>query len=560
MDLRELRARNLVETLDVETARALSRIAGSNDAQVELAIALTSRNVRHGHSCFSIGSAPDEVWAGADGPPLPEAGPWKDALRTSRLTHDGPLVLDEAGRLYLRRYWQLEQDIAAQLAARSTIVDIDAAWLDDSLSRLFPQQDAALQRQAARAALHHRVSLLCGGPGTGKTTTVAAIVALAVEARLRTGARPLRAMLLAPTGKSAARLGDAVRQAKARIDAAPDVLERIPSEAQTVHRALGMRSSGLRFSRHADNPIDADFVVVDEASMVDLTLMRQLLDAVQPDATLLIVGDPDQLTSVEAGSVLRDLVAAGRSTWWQGRMTELTTTYRYDETRTLGKLIAAVRIGDTDAVAAALEDATSDDVVWHPSDALPLELDRAAARWASVLSLTNPAAHFAARHDFVLLSPFRSGRVGTRRLGEAIRDRLGETSATEPIILEQNSYELRVYNGDFGMLTDGEPPTAHVQSDDSEGFREIAAARLPRFSSAYALTVHKSQGSEFEEVLLVLPEEDAPLLTRELIYTAVSRARERTRVVGPKEVLMKALGRKARRDSGLVDAIDKARP
>jgi exodeoxyribonuclease V alpha subunit len=161
-----------------------------------------------------------------------------------------------------------------------------------------------------------------------------------------------------------------------------------------------------------------------------------------------------------------------------------------------------------------------------------------------------------------MLSPFRRGPVGTRQLGAAIRDRLpspvGNAPAVTPIIIEQNSHELGVYNGDFAMLVDTDPPTATVQSD-AEEFPEIAAARLPRFSDAFVLSVHKAQGSEFDEVLFVLPEEDAPLLTRELFYTAVSRARERVRVVGPKGVVAAALERRAQRHSGLVDAIDKAR-
>lgn len=564
MGLRELEARNLVEALDVELARSLTRLAGTGDPDVALAIALTSRNVRRGHACFPIGSSPVEVWAREDGPAFPDADAWRDALAESKLTQDGPLVLDAAGRLYLRRYWQLEQDIAAEIAARSRVpamVDGEPEWLQPSLRRFFAAEDAGPQRQAARNALGHRVSLLCGGPGTGKTTTVAAIVALVIEARFRQGERAPRTLLLAPTGKSAARLAEAVRRAKTRIDADDGILAHVPNEAQTVHRALGMRKTGLRYSRHADAPLEADFVVVDEASMIDLTAMRQLLDAVPREATLLIVGDPDQLTSVEAGSVLRDLVAANTRTWWKGRATELTTTYRYDEQRPLGRLVAAVRHGDAPGVEAALDAGDAEDVVWRPSESLAQELDHAAARWAQVLGVRDPATHFERRNDFAVLTPFRSGPVGTLQLGESIRDRLPDgVPMVEPIIIEQNSHELRVYNGDFGMRVRSEPPMAYVQSQDPGRFREIAAARLPRSSSAFALTVHKSQGSEFDDVLLLLPKEDAPLLTRELLYTAVSRARERVRIVGPKEVLLAALGRKARRDSGLVDAIERARP
>jgi len=258
---------------------------------------------------------------------------------------------------------------------------------------------------------------------------------------------------------------------------------------------------------------------------------------------------------------LRDLVSASKETWWRDRVTELTTTYRYDEQQPLGKLIAAVREGNAGRVEAALGTKDAKDVIWRPFDDLGKELVDAAKHWTDVLRLSDPKVHFQRRGELVTLSAFRSGPVGTAELGQSIRDRLpAGGSMVEPIILEQNSHELRVYNGDFGMLARTGAPMGYVQGEDPDGFRKIAAARLPRFSSAFALTVHKSQGSEFDDVLLVLPKEDAPLLTRELLYTAVSRARHRVRIVGPKDVLVAALGRKARRDSGLVDAIAKARP
>jgi len=206
----------------------------------------------------------------------------------------------------------------------------------------------------------------------------------------------------------------------------------------------------------------------------------------------------------------------------------------------------------------SLLDANSDDVIWSGSDRIHAELDGAAAQWAPAVASSDPKEHFACRGRYVVLSPFRRGAIGTQRLGALIQERLvspelGKPRVT-PIIIEENNHELRVYNGDFAMLLDGESPRATLQSD-ADDFRHIAAARLPRFSDAYALSVHKAQGSEFDEVLVVLPDEDAPLLTRELLYTAVSRARDRVRIVGPKPILAASLARRARRYSGLVDAI-----
>ena len=564
--LAELQARGLLELLDVELARALGRIVEPPSPEVELAIALTSRNVRRGHSCFPVDMLTAEIWPRDAGRPaeLPDVTRWKDLIAASALSDGGPLVLDEAGRLYLRRYWQLERDIANELALRSSIpprMASDTNWLEASVERLFPGAADAPQRGAARNALEHSVSLLCGGPGTGKTTTVAAIVALIIEGCLQEADSAPRVLLLAPTGKSAARLGEAVRQAKSRIETSAEALAAIPEQATTLQRALGMRRDGAGFGRSADRPLEADVIVVDEASMVDLGLMRQLLDATPKEATLLIVGDPNQLTSVEAGSVLRDLVTASAKTSWKGGVTQLTETYRYDEKQALGQLIAAIRKGDGATVQRLLDRDDATDLVWASSAGLPAELDRAASHWSAALGTRNPKEHFDLRGRYVMLSPFRRGMVGTRRLGAAVVDRLyqseGREPAVRPIIIEENSHELKVYNGDFAMLVEGEPSIATVQSE-AEGFREIAEARLPRYSDAFALSVHKAQGSEFDEVLFVLPDEDAPTLSRELLYTAVSRARHAVRLVGPKEVVLAALSRSARRYSGLVDAIAEA--
>ena len=560
MHLAELLSLGTIEVLDLELARTLCRLGGTDDPQLALAIALTSRSVRRGHTCLHLPTAANELWPKEAAPPgaLPDPSEWAERLRASPLTQEGPLVLDGESRVYFRRYWQLERDIAAELAARAEprTLPVDTAWLESTLARLCPGPEDSPQRRAARNALGYSVSLLCGGPGTGKTTTVASIIATLVERDMLAKGEPPKVMLLAPTGKAAARLGEAVLEAKRRIDASSEVLACIPTEASTVHRALGMQRGGMRFRRSAALPLEANVIVLDEASMIDLALMRQLLDATPRDATLLIVGDPDQLTSVEAGSVLRDLVDASVKTWWQGRVTQLTKTWRYDETQPLGRLVQAIREGDGEAVDAILTARDAVDVKWRPLDELPSELDLAAKFWSEATHTTTPARHFELRGRYVMLTPFRRGRIGTERLGEAIRERLLSSGkpAVTPIIIEQNSQELGVFNGDFAMLVDGAPRHAVVQREAGD-FPELAAARLPRHSEAFAISVHKSQGSEFDEVLVVVPKDDAPLLTRELLYTAVSRARQRVRLVGPREVVMAALRRKAERHSGLVDAI-----
>ncbi|MDH3483123.1 MAG: exodeoxyribonuclease V subunit alpha [Myxococcales bacterium] len=560
MTIANLQASGVLELLDVELARALGAMSSTPDLQVDLAIALTSRNVRRGHACLPLDMAASDLASttGEVGLELPEHGSWANALLESELVDHGPLVLDEKHRLYLRRYFELEHDIARELATRSTpnSLEEDHTWLAEALDRLFGDDPKSQHRRAARNAMDHRVSVLCGGPGTGKTTTVAAIVALLVEGRLREVGRAPKVMLLAPTGKAAVRLGEAVTRAKKTIHAADEVLASIPGEAITVHRALGMQRHGMRFSRGADSPVDADIIVLDEASMIDLGLMRQLLVAAPVNATILIVGDPDQLTSVEAGSVLRDLVRASNETWWRHRITHLTKTYRYDEAQPLGQLVAAIRDGNPSVIDELLDSHGSGDVQWSSLGDIGDELDRAAVKWSEIVNATEAEEHFRRRAQYVVLSPYRKGPIGTRQLGVAIERRTPRVGlAVHPIIIEENNSEIGVYNGDFGMLFERDGTLGATVQCAPGRIENLAEARLPRYSSAYALSVHKAQGSEFDEVLIVMPEEDAPLLTRELLYTAVSRARARVRLVGPREVIAAAVRRPARRFSGLVDRI-----
>ena len=562
----ELRARGLLGLLDLELARSLTRLACEESAAVELAIALASRSVRMGHTCFPIRMRAGDLWPEEAGDALPEPTAWAEALRKSPLLSSGALVLDAENRLYLRRYWELENGVALELGARAlgpALRAVDPAWLRETLSRVFGAEQSA-HREAAERALRHRVTLLCGGPGTGKTTTVASIAALLVEARRRQEGRETEVLLIAPTGKSAARLSEAVSRAKRSLVAVSDAVSAIPEEARTVQQALGMRRYGMSFRHDKRRPLPADLIVLDEASMIDLSLMHQLLEAAPREARLIIVGDPDQLTSVEAGSVLRDLVEANERTWWKDRVTRLTKTYRYDVGSGIGGLLDAIRNGDESAFGASVEQTDDPAVVWSPLSKLDDELDGATARWRVALSGESDLEHFALRDRFMVLTPFRKGRIGTEQIGETIRRKLlslGERriASRVPIIVEENDRELGVFNGDFGLLRPSETGglDASLQRELDE-IRRVAESRLPRYSSAYALSVHKAQGSEFDEVMIVFPEAASPLLTRELLYTAASRARKRVRLVGPKQSFIAALKRRSVRHSGLVDAIERS--
>ncbi len=579
--LTELQGRGLLGALDVQLARALGRLsqsAGQTDLPgevrsngaaglspspheaVTLGVAMASRAIRAGHSCFPLGLQPSELFAGETLAAWPQPAAWAEALEASGLLEDGPLVLDSQQRLYLRRYWELEQGIAERLSRpRPDLHAVpDSVWLDEAIDRLFGERATPLARQAAQNAVRQPISLLCGGPGTGKTTVVASIVALLIEQCRRHEDRTPEVLFIAPTGKAAARLKESVRQAKTRIAAAERVLDAIPEQAATVHQALGMRRYGMRFRHGRERPLEADIIVVDEASMIDLTLMQQLLQAAPERARLLIVGDPDQLSSVEAGSVLRDLVQAFERAGGTERLTCLSKTYRYESDSPLGAGIRAIREGDPKALERLLDPDPNAALSWAPLSELPAELDRAAHQWSAILEETDPVAHFEARERYIMLSPLRRGPLGTEGLATALRQRLPTrlTEARTPILIEENDRELELYNGDFAFLEEGPQNlrTATVQRDLNQ-VQRFAEALLPRYSPAYALSVHKSQGSEFDEVLIVLPESSHPLVTRELLYTAVSRARRRVRLVGSKPSLLRAVTEQAQRHSGLADAI-----
>ena len=547
-ELHALSERGLLDAFDIEMTRSLCRIGGVSDAEVMRAIALLSRSVRVGHSCLPLDRFADLT--GQDDATQgslfsPRASTVRAALEESALASDGerfaPLVLDDRDRLYFRRHWEYERSIALKLRERLTDPEHDASRLSaiaEEAMRLLPEPRSADQRRAVELIASRRLSVICGGPGTGKTTTVAAGLSALIKTSAST--EPLRILVAAPTGKAAGRIAESIAKAKQTLPLEPDVTSAIPDEAQTLHRALRLRP----YDATRRSVLEYNVVVVDEASMVDLELMSQLLDALPQKARLVLVGDADQLASVEAGCVLHDLVEASvksPSTF----VVELDTNFRFDEGSALGTLAASMRRGGASDVLEILE---HDE---HPSDAIA----QATHRWRQALQ-RGPESDFGHRDAFTVLCPFRSGRLGTdainRRVDAALRQ---DIKGIKPILIERNDHDLGVWNGDFGILREehGTTGEAVIARPNAEPIH-VAAERLPPFSLAYATTVHKAQGSEFDDVTLVLPDHDSPLLTRELLYTAVTRARRTATVVGQREVIRAALLRRATRFSGLVDA------
>ncbi|MDO5740883.1 MAG: exodeoxyribonuclease V subunit alpha [Ornithinimicrobium sp.] len=569
-------AARVITAADVHIARALARATREQDEAAVLAAALASRAVRSGSVAISLpmlatdGAAalPDLAW--------PEAKAWQDQVAGSKLVGQGALVLDQ-GLVYLQRYHHQEVQVVDDLRARAALAapEVDEEVLASGLERIFPGQGYAEQRVAARTLAGARTAVLTGGPGTGKTTTVAGVLALLAEQAAAAGERPLRVGLAAPTGKAAARVKTAVSEALAGILARTSdqqtrtVIEPLGEvEAMTLHRLLGWSpASRSRFRHHRANRLPHDVVLVDEASMISLTHMARLLEALRPTARLILVGDADQLVSVDAGAVLADLVAGAELARADAPLvvTRLRTVHRFGET--IGALADALRRGEADDVVAALS-AGSAEVEWvREGEATTYLRGLLTGHAREVLTAARngdaPAALEAlGRHR--LLCAHRAGPQGVstwNRLTETwLREEAGLSSYDQmyvgrPLLVTANDYVTGVLNGDTGVVVasqkpDGTPVRMAV-IESPGGAQRFAPSRLGDVETMHAMTIHKAQGSQAAEITVLLPEADSPLLTRELFYTAVTRAQAKVRLVAPEAVVRAAVARRVVRASGL---------
>lgn len=571
---------------------------------VPLAVALVVRALRDGSVCLDLAGDPptwvpveqpgaDGVGAGAVDPgslPWPDRRTWADRLAGHRLVavgtdgeDDRPLRLVDS-RLYLQRYWADERLIATVVRARATALSVDVDGLAAALNRLFPAAEPDAQRLAVATAALRPLTIVTGGPGTGKTTTVARLLAV-----LRELSGEITIGLAAPTGKAAARLQEAVAQEIDRIGG-PD-LDRIGHPAATtVHRLLGWRpGSRSRFRHHAGNPLPHDVVVVDECSMVSLPLMARLLEALRPDARIVLVGDPDQLASIDAGAVLGDLVAAA-APWaspadeaaagaalaaccprdtaaatGQRGVVRLERVHRFGGR--IAELSAAIRAGHPEPVLALL--ATVDDQLQFVDADDPEAMARVLAsvrqevrdqdaRTREAAQRSDAAGALAALDSHRVLCAHRSGPHGIRRWSELLASWVPPATSEwypgRPLLVTGNDPTAGVYNGDTGVVilspADGSPRAAFARGAEP---LLVAPGRIEAVETLRALTIHRGQGSQFATVTVVLPPEHSPLLTRELLYTAVTRARERVRILGTPAAVALAVTQRVKRASGLRD-------
>jgi exodeoxyribonuclease V alpha subunit len=551
--LRTFRDAGVFEAADIHVAQRLTALGGESDERVALAIALVVRALRGGSVCVDLRAVETQV--GIPDLPWPDADDWLAAVAASRLLGTPPVLRLLGDLLYLDRYWLEEEQVCADLLALSApgaIGDVPA------LQRLFPPGYEE-QREAAEIALSQAVTVVTGGPGTGKTTTIARLLALLVgQAELAGAPRP-RIALAAPTGKAAARLAEAVTSEVKEL-AAEDSARLAGLRSMTLHRLLGSRpDTSVRFKHNRGNRLPHDVIVVDETSMVSLTMMARLLEAVRPDTRLILVGDPDQLASVEAGAVLADLVD-GLTARHDVRVAALRTPHRFGES--IGALAEAIRIGDADRVVELLR-AGGEHIEWLDSDG-PADRLRAVlvphamrVREAAVLGAAEAALTTLGEHR--LLCAHRRGPYGVsqwnRQVERWLSEETGQPAWSEwyvgrPLLVTANDYGLKVFNGDTGVVVIGNDGLRAVIAG-ATGPLDFATSRLSEIETMHAMTIHKSQGSQAHEVTVLMPPEDSRLGTRELFYTAVTRAKAKVRVVGTEASVRTAIGRRAVRASGL---------
>lgn len=545
----------VIETPDVLVAQRLTALAGDEDERVALAVAFTVRGLRGGSVCVDL----DAVAAQVDLPELPWPTEWLTAVEASTLVATDVLRVRD-GLLYLDRYWREEKQVAEDLLAM--VADTGETAPAD-VERLFPPGYDE-QRAAAELALRQRLTVLTGGPGTGKTTTVARLLALLAGQAQAAGKPPLRIALAAPTGKAAARLHEAVQ---AQIDELETVdRERISGlRATTVHRLLGRQpKNSSRFRHDRGNRLPHDVIVVDETSMVSLTMMARLLEAVRPEARLLLVGDPDQLASIDAGAVLADLVD-GLGGHDDVRIARLTTSHRFGES--IGDLAAAIRDGQPERALEVLR-VGDEHVEWFEIEDPTAELrgvlvPHAVAMYqAAQVNAVDEALAGLTRHR--LLCAHRRGPYGVqhwnRQVERWLTEATGEAIWSEwytgrPILVTANDYGLQIYNGDAGVtVRDGAGALRAVIAATGEPL-SFATGRLSEIDTMHAMTIHKSQGSQADEVTVLMPPVDSRLLTRELFYTAVTRAKQKVRVVGTEAAVREAIERRAVRATGLASRL-----
>lgn len=547
-----------MNSLATHLSALLLRLNGSASDNLARAIAALCEAMESGHVCL-----PASAWKG-------DVARLRDSAVVGASGDFAPLILDESGNLYLHRYWQYEDRLARAILtrARAKAPQFSEPLLSASVKKYAASADAT-QLAAAENVVRRRLSVITGGPGTGKTRTATLALILLAEQFAASG-EPAHFALAAPTGKAAARLYQSLDATLAPLELPPDVRALLPTGASTLHRLLGALPGATEFRHSAANPLPARVVVVDEASMVDLPLMAKLFDAIHPEARVILLGDKNQLASVESGHMLGDICAGLSGTTGaplRASLTELTTNHRFAADSGIHRLSRLVNAADFPSAAELLRSPNCNDL---RAPALPSPRDLAAMLCANALTFLRtyraaetPAEALARFGEFRILCALREGPYGVTNLNVLAERCLADAGllapehafyAGRPVLIRRNDYQLQLFNGDIGITlpdADADGELRVFFHDDTRGLRRFPPARLPEHETAFAMTVHKAQGSEFRHVLLVMPGADCPVLSRELLYTAITRASTSLEVWWSEPALQAALDRTITRWSGL---------
>lgn len=531
--------------IDIHLARFLadrSGFDGEGRKRFREIVELLSSSLESGHSCLRLDST-DTMFI------------MKSHLVSE--SADAPLVI-QGERLYLQRYYKYESKLAQNLtvlAAKQHHWPQLEVLLDDYFGKDSTEKN--YQKDAARLALQRSLCLISGGPGTGKTTTVVRILALMLELL----GRQAKIGLAAPTGKAAMRLQESIAASLPSLPEEKNVVRNIIADAMTLHRMLGVIRNTPRFKHNHDNPLPLDVLVIDEASMVDLAMMSKVVDALKPGARLILLGDKDQLASVESGAVLADCIRG-----LPDNTVELKKSYRFEAG--IGTIGKAINSGDGKRCCDLLQGDEFTNVAFLQE---PLS-EFAGSRYTGYMDAvrTYPETPlgdiFRSFGKFQVLCGTRHGSRGLNSINSAVEGYLkrngyyclpGEWYPGRPVMVTRNDYSLGLFNGDIGIcLSDPDDGVLKVWFDLGNGtYRNCPLYRLPASDTVFAMTIHKSQGSEFRDVLIVLPETDNRVLNRQLVYTAVTRARERVWLKADKRVLVETLSREYDRSSGLMEML-----
>ncbi|MFS7192916.1 exodeoxyribonuclease V subunit alpha [Serratia proteamaculans] len=608
--LEQAQALGVFRPLDLQFARV---VAGSDEPEMLLAAACLSAEAGAGHVCLMLEQLlPENLFDGRQ-PELAQAAwlaagqldvaGWQQRLSASAAVGDGstamPMVLQQQ-RLYLQRMWQNEGEVAEFISSDSLPQAVEEAELRAILDQLFGEatDEPDWQKIAAAVAATRRIAVISGGPGTGKTTTVAKLLAALVQ--LAEGRR-LRIQLAAPTGKAAARLTESLGSAGKQLALTPEQRALFPTEASTLHRLLGAQPNSQRMRYHSGNRLHLDVLVVDEASMVDLPMMARLIAALPAQARVIFLGDRDQLASVEAGAVLGDICRFAEQGYSVARAEQLSRltgcllqgesaqaeaavrdslcllrkSYRFDANSGIGQLASAVNTGNGKLALAALDGRFSDVSGYPLAETQDYQalLDACVTGYRDylqqVVAGADAVAVLAAFARFQVLCALREGPFGIAGLNERIETGLqragliqrkpgaaGRWYSGRPVMIGRNDSALGLFNGDIGIALRDETGELRVHFQLPDGsIKSVQPSRLPAHETAYAMTVHKSQGSEFDHTVLVLPNHFLPVLTRELVYTAITRARRQLSLYAIDTVLMRAIRTPTQRRSGLAERL-----